>query len=62
VEKKKSKSVEEIKVSFSKSQILNSSRYADKRDVLHAILDDDKRYKLNEIDKLISDFLKKEVI
>lgn len=64
MEKKKSKAVavEEIELAFSKAQILNSSRYADKRDVLHALLEDDKRYKLNEIDKLISDFLNREVI
>lgn len=62
MDKKKIKEPEEIEVAFSKEQILKSSRYADKRDILNALLEDDKRYKLNEVDTHISDFLKKEVI
>ena len=62
MDKKKIKETEEIEVAFSKEQILKSSRYVDKRDILTALLEDDKRYKLKEVDTFISDFLKKEVI
>lgn len=62
MDKKKIKEPEEIEVAFSKEQILKSSRYVDKRDTLNALLEDDKRYKLKEVDTFISDFLKKEVI
>ena len=62
MDKKKIKEPEEIEVAFSKEQILKSSRYVDKRDILNALLGDDKRYKLKEVDTFISDFLKKEVI
>lgn len=62
MDKKKIKEPEEIEVAFSKEQILKSSRYVDKRDILNALLEDDKRYKLKEVDMFISDFLKKEVI
>ena len=62
MDKKKMKEPEEIEVAFSKEQILKSSRYVDKRDILNALLEDDKRYKLKEVDTFISDFLKKEVI
>ncbi|BAK55907.1 hypothetical protein SFBM_0127 [Candidatus Arthromitus sp. SFB-mouse-Japan] len=62
MDKKKIKEPEEIEVAFSKEQILKSSRYVDKRDILNALLEDDKRYKLKEVDTFISDFLKKEVI
>lgn len=62
MDKKKIKEPEEIEVAFSKEQILKSSRYVDKRDILNSLLEDDKRYKLNEVDTFISDFLKKEVV
>lgn len=62
MDKKKIKEPEEIEVAFSKEQILKSSWYVDKRDILNALLEDDKRYKLKEVDTFISDFLKKEVI
>ncbi len=62
MDKKKIKEPEEIEVAFSKEQILKSSRYVDKRDILNALLEDDKRYRLKEVDTFISDFLKKEVI
>ncbi len=56
MDKKKIKEPEEIEVAFSKEQILKSSRYVDKRDILNALLEDDKRYKLKEVDTFISDF------
>ena len=52
---------EELMVSFTKEQIVNSKKFAKSRDILLSLLDDDKRYTIAEIDKMIEDFLNKEV-
>lgn len=62
MEKKKEKSVNEIEILFSKEQILKSNRFKDKRDILSALLEDDKKYKLSNVESMIVDFLNKEVI
>ncbi|HJF36940.1 MAG TPA: hypothetical protein K8U79_13060 [Clostridium perfringens] len=62
MEKKKEKSVNEIEILFSKEQILKSNRFKDKRDILSALLEDDKKYKLSDVESMIVDFLNKEVI
>ena len=46
---------------FTKEQYLNSDKYADKRDLIVALLKDDETYTTSQVDKLINDFLKKEV-
>lgn len=45
-------------VTFTKSQIVNSNRYRHDVDVVNALLDDKKRYKLEEVDKIIDNFRK----
>lgn len=62
MEKKKEKPVNEIEVLFSKEQILKSNKFKDKRDILSALLEDDKKYKLSDVESMIIDFLNKEVI
>lgn len=62
MEKKKEKPVNEIEILFSKEQILKSNRFKDKRDILSALLEDDKKYKLSDVESMIVDFLNKEVI
>ena len=62
MEKKKEKSVNEIEILFSKEQILKSNRFKDKRDILSVLLEDDKKYKLSDVESMIVDFLNKEVI
>lgn len=62
MEKKKEKLVNEIEILFSKEQILKSNRFKDKRDILSALLEDDKKYKLYDVESMIVDFLNKEVI
>lgn len=62
MEKKKEKPVNEIEILFSKEQILKSNRFKDKRDILSALLEDDKKYKLSDVENMIVDFLNKEVI
>lgn len=59
--KEKEKMAEEIEVLFSKEQILKSNRFKNKRDVLNALLKDDKRYKLSDVESKLKEFLNKEV-
>lgn len=55
------KKSEEITINkFSKSQIINSKRYRNRRDLLNAILED-KHYSMDEVDTLIEKFMKGEV-
>ncbi len=46
---------------FTKEQLLNSKQYAEKRDVLAAVLADEKAYSLEDADKLIEKFMKGKV-
>lgn len=46
---------------YSKQQIIKSKKFAKYRDLLNAILDDKKQYSVEEIDKMISDFMKGKV-
>ncbi|SES68605.1 hypothetical protein [[Clostridium] polysaccharolyticum] len=46
---------------FTKEQILNSKRYESKKDLVNAVLDDNGSFSLSEVEKLINDYLKKEV-
>lgn len=50
------------KAGYPKEQFLKSKRYSDKRDLLHAVLKDDEKYTVEQVDKLINLFLKKEAI
>ena len=47
-------------VKYKKDQILASAKYASKKDVLNALLDD-KEYTLQEVDGLIEKFMKGKV-
>lgn len=57
----KKKEEEIIETKYSKEQILKSKRYAHRKDLLNISLDDEKEYSFNEIDKIIADFMDKEV-
>lgn len=46
---------------FSKSSIVNSSKYINKRDALNTILSDDNKYSLDEVDEMLTKFYKTEV-
>ncbi len=46
---------------FSKEQILRSEKYAKRRDLLTAILKDDRAYTLADVDALIEKFMKGKV-
>lgn len=45
-------------VKFPKERILAFRRYADRRDLLTALLQDGKEYTFDQIDDLVNDFMK----
>lgn len=46
---------------YTKTELLASKRYAKYKDLLNALLADDKRYSIKEADRLINNYLKKGV-
>lgn len=48
-------------VVFTKKDLLRSKRYSKQRDILNALLEDNKTYTLEKVDKMIKTFLNKEV-
>lgn len=46
---------------YSKKAILASNRYANRRDALGVILDDDKEYSTAEVDEILETFMKGQV-
>lgn len=46
---------------FSKDELLRSEKYKLQTDVLNALLDDEKKYTIEETDKLIEKFMKGKV-
>lgn len=48
-------------VRFPKKQILTFKRYFDRTDLVTAILDDQQEYSVDEVDKLIDNFMKGKV-
>lgn len=58
-------STEEIKevkkeIVFTKNTILNSKKYAKRRDLLSVLLKDNQTYTTSQIEKLMADFMKKD--
>lgn len=47
--------------SFDKETLLKSKRFQDHRDILTVVLSDKKRYTIGEVQKLVENFLTKEV-
>lgn len=45
-------------IGFAKSQILTFARYAKRRDLLTALLDESKTYTTEQVDKIIEKFMK----
>lgn len=46
---------------FSKKQILAAARYVNRRDLAEALLEEDRDYTMEEVDKMMSDFMKGKV-
>lgn len=55
------KSSEKIEQKFSKEQFLSSVQYANRRDLVDALLEKDKQYTKKEVDELINKFMKGKV-
>lgn len=52
---------EQIEHKFSKEQLLASARYADKRDLVNALLDDKKKYTFEAVNEMIEKYQKGQV-
>ena len=46
---------------YSKEQLLMSTKYKNRQDLLNVLLEDDKYYSTNTVDKMINDFMKGKV-
>lgn len=46
---------------FSKEAIVNSKTFKLNKDALNVLLDDEKRYSISEVQKILSDFMKGKV-
>ena len=46
---------------FTKTQLLQSGQYRHEQDLLSALLEDGKTYALTEVEKLVQEFLEKEM-
>ena len=52
---------EQTEPMFSKEQILASDRYANRRDLVDALLDEDKSYTMKTVDNLVEKYMKGQV-
>lgn len=57
----KKKTSEDIS-KFSKEQFLMAKKYINYKDIISTILDDDKMYSFDEVDRILKEFLESEVI
>ena len=46
---------------FSKKQLASAEKFSDKRDMLNALLEEEKSYTADEAEKIISDYMKGQV-
>ena len=44
-------------VAYEKAQLLVSARYAARRDLIYALLDDGKKYTFSQVDRMVNEFL-----
>lgn len=49
------------KMNFTKQQILEAKKYANRKDLVGALLEEGETYSLSEVDAAISDFMKRKV-
>lgn len=58
---KKAKKDADSTAKFTKVQLIMSSRYEFKKDLIDALLDGNRTYTFEEVDKMINDYMRKEV-
>lgn len=61
MQKEKSVNETESPVTFTKQQLVASKKYAEKRDLINALLADDRSYSMAEVEEILSGFLKGKV-
>lgn len=54
--------VQAVSTAYTKEQLLASTKYANRRDLISALLDNGKTYTLDKVDALIDKFMKGKVI
>lgn len=59
--KKTQSKAEEKKRAYGKEQILNSKKYAEYKDLLKGVLENDRPYTADEIDKIITDYMERRI-
>lgn len=50
--------IQNVQKTFSKEQILASAKYRNRRDLVYALLEENKNYTIDEVDNAINKFLK----
>lgn len=55
------KEAEKVESKFSKNQLLAAKRFSGKRDILEALLSDDKTYTVKTVEQMIEDYMKGKV-
>lgn len=59
--KTENKAEDKANNTYTKEQILLSNKYVKRRDLINALLDDDKEYTIQEVDTMMEKFLKGKV-
>lgn len=54
-------SVQSVQLAFNKGQLLKSSRYQGRKDILNVILSNEECYELETVDDMIDEFMKGKV-
>lgn len=57
----KAKTIQEAAAAYTKEQLTASKRYANRRDIISALLENGKSYTLDEVDALINKYMKGKV-
>lgn len=57
-----SEHVEQTKPVFSKEQLVICGKYCNRKDLINALLDNDKKYTIEQVDNMIEKFMKGRVI
>lgn len=55
------KEVKQGEIKFRKEQLLHAERYRSKKDLVNALLEDNREYSLTEVDAVIEKFMKGKV-
>ena len=61
VKKQENSATKNVEPNFYKKQLLTSEKYASRRDLLNALLDDNEAYTTVQVDEIIEKFLKGKV-